>query len=132
VSVARTRWRSVCANDHSPSTETSDRAGRHRGRAVEGGSPGALEDGPGRAQALRVVGASVGAAGEAPVELGLDVGDHVDAVDAQVAAVRQPRGVDVGLLDLHPAHHDAGQVGADEPGALQVGLDEPGALQVVG
>jgi hypothetical protein len=46
--------------------------------------------------------------------------------------VGQPRGVDVGLRDLHPAHHDAGQVGADEAGALQAGLDERGSLQVVG
>jgi hypothetical protein len=83
------------------------RAGRHRGRAVEGGRPGALEDGPGSSQAFRVAGATVGTAGEAPVELGLDVGDDVDAVDAEELALRQPRGVDVRLLHLHPAHHDA-------------------------
>ena len=110
-----------------------DRAGRHRRDALERGRPGALERGPGRAQAIRISGAPVGAAGEAAVELGLDERDHVDAVDAQEAvAVDEPRCVDVRPLHLDPAHHDAGQVSPDEPGATQVRADELRSLQVVG
>ena len=34
--------------------------------------------------------------------------------------------------DVDAAHHDAGQVGPDEPGATQVRVDELRSLQVVG
>jgi hypothetical protein len=86
-----------------------DRASRHRRDALERGRPCALERGPGRAQAIRISGAPVGAAGKAAVEFGLDEWDHVDAVDAQEAlAVEEPRCVDVRPLHVDRAHHDAG------------------------
>jgi hypothetical protein len=44
-----------------------DRASRHRRDALERGRPCALERGPGRAQAIRISGAPVGAAGKAAV-----------------------------------------------------------------
>ena len=110
-----------------------DRAGRHRRDPLERGRPGALERGPGRAQAVRIFGAPVRAAGKPAVEFGLDEGDHVDAVDAQGAvAVEQPRRVDVRARDLDAAHDDAGQVGPDEPCATQVRVDELRSLQFVG
>ncbi len=131
-SVARTRCRSVCANDHSPSTDVSTAALRQRGRPLEGGRPGALQRGPVRTQAVRVLGAALGAAGKAAVELGLDERDHVDAVDAQEAAVREPRRIDVRAVDVDLAHHDAGQVGVDEPGTPQADAAELRSPQVVG
>ena len=81
---------------------------------------------------VRVSGPLLVAAREATVELGLDEGGHVDAVDQQRAvATEEPRCVDVGTLDLDAAHHDTGQVGSDEPSAAEVGVDELRALQVV-
>jgi hypothetical protein len=69
-----------------------DRASRHRRDALERGRPGALERGPGRAQAIRIAGVPVGAAGKAAVEFSLDEWNHVDAVDVQGAvAVEEPR-----------------------------------------
>jgi hypothetical protein len=73
-----------------------DHASRHRRDPLEGGCPRALERGSGRAQAIRICGAPVGAAGKASVELRLDQWDHVHAVDAQEAiAFEQERCVDV-------------------------------------
>jgi hypothetical protein len=110
-----------------------DAASRHRRDALECGRPGALELGPGRAQAVWVCGTPVGAAGKAPVEFGLDKWGHVDAVDAQRAiAVQEPRCVDVRPLHVNPAHHYAGKVRSDEPSAAQVRADELRAPQVVG
>jgi hypothetical protein len=61
------------------------------------------------AQAIRISGAPVSAAGKAAVEFGLDERDDVHAVDAQEAlAVEEPRGVDVSPLHIDGAHHDAG------------------------
>jgi hypothetical protein len=83
--------------------------------------------------AIRISGASLGAAGKAAVELGLDEWDHVDAVDAQEAsAVEEPRCVDVRPLHIDATHHDARQVRADEPSASQVCVDELSSLQLVG
>ena len=62
-----------------------DRAGRHRRDAVERRRPGALEHGPGRAQAVRIRRPPLGRPGKAAVEFGLDERDHVDAVDAEEA-----------------------------------------------
>jgi hypothetical protein len=88
-----------------------DRAGRHRRDALERGRPGALERGPGRVQAGRIRGTSLGASGEAAVELALDEGEDVDSVDEQEAlAFEQPRRVDLGCLHQDAAHHEAGQV----------------------
>src|SRR6185437_653835 len=101
--------------------------------AREGGGPCAFERGPGRAQAILVSGAPLGAAGKAPVELGLDEWDHVDAVDTQEAvAVGEPRCIDLRALSLDSAHHHTGQVRLDEPRAAQVRVDELRALQVFG
>ena len=62
---------------------------------------------------------------EAAVELGVDVGDHVDAVDPEErVALEQPRGVDLGPLDLDPAHDHAGQVAADEPRPAELDIGE--------
>jgi len=62
----------------------------------------ALERGPSRAQAIRIPGAPVGAAGETTVELGFDEWDHVDAVDAEEAfAIEEPR-----CVDVRPRHVD--------------------------
>ena len=110
-----------------------DRAGRHRRDALERGRPGALERGPGRAQAVRILGAPVGAAGEAAVELGLDERGHVDAVDAQEALA-------VGRATVRRCPPRAPRRRAsrrrtgrpDEPGAAQVRVDELRSLQVVG
>ena len=106
-----TRCRSVCANDHSPSTDTSTVPAGIAASALERGRPGALECRPGGAQAVRIAGAPIGAAGEAAVELGLDERGHVDAVDQEAAAaLEEPRCVDVRALHVDAAHHDAGQV----------------------
>jgi hypothetical protein len=79
-----------------------DRARRHRRGPLQGGCPRPFERGPGRAQAVRIGGAPVGAAGKAAVELRFDQRDHIRAVDAKLAlAVEQPRCVDVG-----PSHVD--------------------------
>ena len=110
-----------------------DRARGHRCHALERGRPGALERRPGGAQAVRILGPSVGTPGKSPVQLGLDEGNHVDPVDEQRAlAVEEPWRVDVGSLHLGLAHHDAGQVSPDEPGAAQVRVDELRPPQVVG
>ena len=109
-----------------------DGPGGHRGDPVEGGRPRALQHGPRRAQAVRVGRASLRPTGEAAVQLGLDERDHVDPVDAEVVGVGEPRRVDVRVGHLDPAHHDAGQVGLDEPRAPQVRADERRTLQVVG
>ena len=42
-----------------------------------------------------------------------------------------PTGPQQQQVHLDPAHHDAGQVGPDEPGATQVRADELGSLQLV-
>jgi len=97
----RLRERPLAAHRH------VDRASRHRRDALERGRPCALERSPGRAQAIWICGAPVGAAGKAVVEFGLDEWDHVDAVDAQGLAVREPRCVDVRPRHVDPAHHDA-------------------------
>src|SRR5690242_10075413 len=58
--------------------------------------------------------------------------DHVHAVDVQKAlAAEQPRCVDVGSPHVDGAHHDAGQVSPDKPGATQVHVGELRSLQVV-
>src|SRR5207342_2670234 len=98
---------------------------------LERGRPGALERCPGGAQAIRGSCAPVGAAGKASVELGLDEGDDVDAVDAQERALGEPWGGDVRLRHLDAAHHDTGQISAYEPGATQVRVDELRSLQLV-
>jgi len=73
------------------------------------------------------------AAGKSAVELGLDERDDVDAIDPQEAlALGEPRSVDVRPLHIDGAHHDAGQVSPDEPGATQVRVDELRTLQVTG
>ena len=115
-----------------PAYRDVDRPRWHRRDTLERGRPGALERGPGRAQAIRIFGAPVGAAGKVAVELSLDERDHVDAIDAQELAVHEPRRVDVRPLHLDPAHHDAGQVSPDEPGATQVRVDELRSPQIVG
>jgi hypothetical protein len=57
ASVAMTRCRSVCANDHSPGYRNIDRASWHRRDPLEGGRPRPVERGPGRAQPIRMYGA---------------------------------------------------------------------------
>ena len=109
MSVARIRCRSVCANDHSPPTDTSTvptgiAATRSRVAAQVRSS---------MAQAARrrsgCLVAPVGATGKAAVEFGLDEWDHVDAVDAQgTLAIEEPRCVDVRPRHVDGAHHDAG------------------------
>ena len=79
------------------------------------------------------LGAPGGAPRKAAVEFGLDEWDHVDAVDAQEAlAVTEKRIIDIHAPRIDAAHHDAGQVSLDKPGATQVRADELRSLQIGG
>ena len=111
-----------------------DRAGRHRRDPLERGRPGALERGPGRAQAVRIAGAPVGAAGKAAVELGVD---EAAITSTPLTSRKFPPSKSHGASMSAPrsstrAHHDTGQVRLDEPGAAQVRADELRSLQFVG
>jgi hypothetical protein len=128
-----TKCRSVCANDHSPPTETSTLpAGIAATRSsVAAQALWSL------AQAARKPSGSAARRSARPGKRRLSSastkGGHVDTIDAQRAiAVQEPRCVDVRPLHVNPAHHYAGKVRSDEPSAAQVRADELRAPQVVG
>ena len=100
-------------------------AGRHTGRPLEGRGPGRRQRGPGGAEAFGVGGGAQFAPGEPAVQLGIDQGDDVDAVDEQAAAVlHEPRGVDLHAGHLAAADDDLAEVALDEPRTAQRAVSE--------
>jgi hypothetical protein len=102
----------------------------------DGPAPEPLEDVPPLAEAGRVGRAHLGPVGIPPVELGVDQGPDVDAIDCQVLDLA----VDVHVAQLDAAHHGPIQGDTAEAGAAQVdGVElraaevnalEPGATEI--
>jgi hypothetical protein len=68
------------------------------------------------AEPLGICGGAQLTPGEAPVEFGVDQGQHVDAVDEQLAAaIEKPRRVDLQARDVAATDHHARQVAVVEP-----------------
>jgi hypothetical protein len=84
--------------------------------AAERVVPQAVEGGEGLAEAVGVGGSHQGAVGHPAVELRLDEGDDVDAVDDQATQLA----VDLQVGDLGAGHPYAVEVGRPHPGAAQV------------
>ena len=78
------------------------------------------------AEALRVGGAHERPLRVAPVQLGLDEGCDVDAVDAHV----QELAADLDVGQFHAAHDDVVEVDSAEGRAAEVGGSEAGVAQV--
>ena len=126
ASVARTRCRRVWASDHSSSTWASHLlAGCAVDRLLPRGAYGvpALAKSLGRLRLLEL------ASGELAVQLGVDVGHHVDAVDDE-AAEEEVVAVDVEAVEVHAAHRHAADVGEPHLRALEAGLHEGRALEL--
>ena len=85
ASVAKTRWRSVSMNDHSPSTRRCSSSGSRPRARVDGLLPQRLQYVPGFAVSGGVGRAHLGPAGVAAVEFGLHQRRDVDAVDPEVS-----------------------------------------------
>jgi hypothetical protein len=118
----KTRWRSVCSNDHSWLTcSASAAAGSRPARSMV---PQPLDGVPHRSDVVgRLPFAELHAFRVPPVQFGADEFGHVDAVDRDVAEVAGDADVDQPAVP----DGDAGQVTVGEPGAAQVRGVELGA-----
>lgn len=123
----KTRWRSVCSNDHF----LVDLLGQ-RGRGQPPGSLGCLRPEPldGVPHRADVVGrlplAELHPLRVPPVQFGADEVAHVDAVDHDVAEVAGDADVDQPAVP----DRDAGQVAIGEPGSAKVRDVESGTPEL--
>ena len=115
TSVANTRCRSVCAKDHSPSTETST-VPSGRARPAPSSAPTWPRVRPNPNAATRRP-----APGVRPAR---GSGDRARLRRAERSRSRYPHAVDI-AVDV-----GSGQIGASDPDATQVALPKPGVLQV--